>query len=83
MILPPLLKKIQSITDVRHNTKALHQIMMTVALLLIIQPEKQTPSSVFSSATNPFTLYHKLLGVSKALLIFIAPQSLIYNTIIK
>ncbi|MBQ4572655.1 MAG: hypothetical protein IJA80_05210 [Clostridia bacterium] len=57
--------------------------MMTVALLLIIQPEKQIPSPVFSSATNPFTPYQKLLGVSKTLLIFIAPQSLLYNTIIE
>ena len=57
--------------------------MMTVALLLIIQPEKTFPKPCFSSAINPFTLSQKLLGVSKAILIFIAPQSLLYNTIIE
>lgn len=82
MILPPLLNKIQSITDICHNTKALHQTMMTVALLLIIQPEITFSKNVFSSAINPFSFYRKLLEVSKTILIFIAPQSPIYNTII-
>ncbi len=57
--------------------------MMTVILLLIIQPEKTFPKPCFSSATNPFMSYQKPLGVSKTLLIFVAPQSLYYNTIIK